>query len=134
MSSKIQDHAPVLPLLSRALHQIRSTPPRIIASPATQPRRAAVALIIRVSPPTNPSTSFTTQPAASTLSEFFNLDWVNAPGAQPEILFLKRDKPDLRTDAGRMSGSGPDSKEAHVAFPGGRTEEGDEGGIEYTGS
>lgn len=71
-----------------------------------------------MSPPTNPSTSFTTQPAASTLSEFFNLDWVNAPGAQPEILFLKRDKPDLRTDAGRMSGSGPDSKEAHVAFPG----------------
>lgn len=85
----------------------------------TEPRRAAVALIIRVSPPQTLSTSpQTPQSTASTLSEFFNLDWVNAPEAQPEILFLKRDKPDANTDSGRMSGSGPDSKDAHVAFPG----------------
>lgn len=32
-----------------------------------------------------------------------------------------------------MSGSGPRTREAHVAFPGGKTEEGDEGGM-YTGS
>ena len=31
-----------------------------------------------------------------------------------------------------MSGSGPNTREAHVAFPGGKTEEGDEGGL-YTG-
>ncbi|KAG2351221.1 hypothetical protein BDR07DRAFT_1502210 [Suillus spraguei] len=42
-------------LLSCALHRIRTTPPRIIASPATQPRRAAVAIIIRVVPPPIPS-------------------------------------------------------------------------------
>ncbi|KAI0080050.1 hypothetical protein K474DRAFT_1689478 [Panus rudis PR-1116 ss-1] len=121
----------IVPLLSRALHQIRSTPPRIIASPATQPRRAAVALIIRVSPPPNlPSTSKNV-PQATSLTEFFQLDWVNAPGARPEILFLRREKPDGNADGGRMSGSGPNTSEAHVAFPGGRTEEGDEGGM-YT--
>ncbi|CAL1696237.1 unnamed protein product [Somion occarium] len=118
----------VIPLLSRALHQIRSTPPRVIASPATQPRRAAVALIIRVSPPPNfPTTS----KHASSLTDFFQLDWVNAPGARPEILFLRRERQESNTDGGRMSGSGPGTREAHVAFPGGRTEEGDEGGM-YT--
>ncbi|KZT06285.1 uncharacterized protein LAESUDRAFT_700637 [Laetiporus sulphureus 93-53] len=130
----------IVPLLSRALHHIRSTPPRVIASPATQPRRAAVALIIRVSPP--PSYTINPQntgsqpgsPAlapASSLTEFFQLDWINALGAQPEILFLRRDRPELSADAGRMSGSGPRTREAHVAFPGGKTEEGDEGGM-YT--
>ncbi|KAI0757344.1 hypothetical protein C8Q80DRAFT_1133148 [Daedaleopsis nitida] len=129
----------IVPLLSRALHRIRSTPPRVIASPATQPRRAAVAIILRVSPP--PSHVLPSQPAtdagspanvpAPSLTEFFQLDWVNAPGARPEILFLRRDKPDAATDGGRMSGSGPTTREAHVAFPGGKTEEGDEGGL-YT--
>ena len=51
----------------------------------------------------------------------------------PEILFLRRDKPDASADSGRMSGSGPRTREAHVAFPGGKTEEGDEGGM-YTGT
>ncbi|KAI0768627.1 hypothetical protein BD413DRAFT_130527 [Trametes elegans] len=128
----------IVPLLSRALHRIRSTPPRIIASPATQPRRAAVAIILRVSPPPNyavpaPQTADGSSPANApppSLSEFFQLDWVNAPGARPEILFLRRDRPD-GNDGGRMSGSGPNTREAHVAFPGGKTEEGDEGGL-YT--
>ncbi|KAI8990590.1 hypothetical protein BD414DRAFT_413673 [Trametes punicea] len=128
----------IVPLLSRALHRIRSTPPRIIASPATQPRRAAVAIIIRVSPPPNavfpaPETTEGGSPAnapAPSLTEFFQLDWVNAPGARPEILFLRRTRPD-GNDGGRMSGSGPNSRETHVAFPGGKTEEGDEGGL-YT--
>ncbi|PSS37097.1 hypothetical protein PHLCEN_2v1063 [Hermanssonia centrifuga] len=130
MSSVVQEHATILPLLSRALNQIRSTPPRIIASPATQPRRAAVALILRVSPPPTyptPSTS-TALPPPATLAEFFQLDWVNAPGARPEILFLRREKPDDGTE--RINGAGA-SSEAHVAFPGGRTEDGDEGGM-YT--
>ncbi|KAM5532774.1 hypothetical protein V8D89_013571 [Ganoderma adspersum] len=129
----------IVPLLSRALHRIRSTPPRIIASPATQPRRAAVAIIIRVTPP--PTYVLPQQPAtdggspanvpAPSLTEFFQLDWVNAPGARPEILFLRRDKPDPASDSGRMSGTGPSTREAHVAFPGGKTEDGDEGGL-YT--
>ncbi|KAH9836508.1 uncharacterized protein C8Q71DRAFT_857742 [Rhodofomes roseus] len=118
----------IIPLLSRALHHIRSTPPRVISSPATQPRRAAVALIIRVVPP--PSYNLPPEPTPG-LTEFFQLDWVNAPGARPEILFLRRDKPDVTADAGRMSGSGPRTREAHVAFPGGKAEEADEGGM-YT--
>ncbi|KAI0651488.1 hypothetical protein C8Q79DRAFT_38338 [Trametes meyenii] len=128
----------IVPLLSRALHRIRSTPPRIIASPATQPRRAAVAIIVRVSPPPNfifppPQAPEGGSPAnvpPPSLSEFFQLEWVNAPGARPEILFLRRDGPD-GNDGGSMSGSGPNTREAHVAFPGGKTEEGDEGGL-YT--
>ncbi|KAK7694267.1 hypothetical protein QCA50_001447 [Cerrena zonata] len=131
--SAAQEHPSAIPLLSRALHQIRSTPPRIISSPATQPRRAAVALIIRVSPPPNfPITSDNTSTPTSSpaLTEFFQQDWVNAPGARPEILFLRRERPD-GSDGGRMSGIGPGSSEAHVAFPGGRTEDGDEGGM-YT--
>ncbi|KAF7792459.1 hypothetical protein EIP86_003497 [Pleurotus ostreatoroseus] len=123
------EHATILPLLSRALTQIRSTPPRVIASPATQPRRAAVALIIRVSPPPSfPIPSSSTNTPTADLAEFFQLDWVNAPGARPEILFLRRDKPDDDTD--RASGASS-LNEAHIAFPGGRTEDGDEGGL-YT--
>ncbi|KAH9853030.1 hypothetical protein C2E23DRAFT_868228 [Lenzites betulinus] len=130
----------IVPLLSLALHRIRSTPPRIIASPATQPRRAAVAIILRVAPPPNHVFPAPPQPSAEggspanvpapSLTEFFQLDWVNAPGARPEILFLRRDRPD-GTEGGRMSGSGPTTRETHVAFPGGKTEEGDEGGL-YT--
>ncbi|PCH33305.1 hypothetical protein WOLCODRAFT_86687 [Wolfiporia cocos MD-104 SS10] len=123
----------IIPLLSRALHHIRSTPPRVIASPATQPRRAAVALIVRVSPPPSylSSQPQSTLASATSLSDFFQLDWVNAPGARPEILFLRRDRPDVSGETGRMSGSGPRTREAHVAFPGGKMEEGDEGGL-YT--
>lgn len=113
----------VVPLLSRALHRIRSTPPRIIASPPTQPRRAAVAIVIRVVPAPSYSAS-TTSTAPPQLSEFFQLDWVNDPNAQPEILFLRRDHP--VNDDGTVP-----PKEAHVAFPGGRTEPDDEGGA-YT--
>ncbi|SJL05852.1 uncharacterized protein ARMOST_09188 [Armillaria ostoyae] len=113
----------VVPLLSRALHRIRSTPPRIIASPPTQPRRAAVAIVIRIVPAPSYSAP-TTSTAPPQLSEFFQLDWVNDPNAQPEILFLRRDHP--VNDDGTVP-----PKEAHVAFPGGRTEPDDEGGA-YT--
>ncbi|KAF8649724.1 hypothetical protein AX16_005496 [Volvariella volvacea WC 439] len=119
----------IVPLLSRALHRIRSTPPRIIASPPTQPRRAAVALIIRVVP----SSTASLQPSSTappTLSEFFELDWVKDPNARPEILFLHREN--ASGDEANMNQTRVrNTNEAHVAFPGGRTEPDDEGGL-YT--
>ncbi|KAJ6574721.1 hypothetical protein B0H19DRAFT_609729 [Mycena capillaripes] len=116
----------VVPLLSKALHRIRTTPPRIIASPPTQPRRAAVSLIIRVVPA--PNAVLPEETSNPTLSDFFELDWVNDPAARPEILFLQRENP-APEDSGmsRMR----NTHEAHVAFPGGRTEADDEGGL-YT--
>jgi 8-oxo-dGTP pyrophosphatase MutT (NUDIX family) len=134
----------IIPLLSRALHRIRSTPPRIIASPATrafilrplqcayakrttpEPRRAAVALIIRVVPG---AIAPPRDAAPPTLAEFFELEWVKDPGARAELLFLRRARP---TGAGGAErGAAERAGEAHVAFPGGRTEDGDEGGL-YT--
>ncbi|KAJ7785916.1 hypothetical protein B0H16DRAFT_1488458 [Mycena metata] len=116
----------IVPLLSRALHRIRTTPPRIIASPPTQPRRAAVSLIIRVVPA--PNAVFPPDDSNSvTLSEFFELDWVNDPAARPEILFLQRETPAPEDSVTRIR----NTHEAHVAFPGGRTEADDEGGL-YT--
>ncbi|KAF8225823.1 hypothetical protein L208DRAFT_1425357 [Tricholoma matsutake] len=112
-------------LLSRALQRIRTTPPRVIASPPTQPRRAAVALIIRVVPsPNAPVPSSPTTPPS--LVEFFELDWVNDPNARPEILFLRRENP-TADDVSLPR----NTQEAHVAFPGGRMEPEDEGGL-YT--
>lgn len=117
----------VVPLLSRALQRIRATPPRIIASPPTQPRRAAVALVIRVvpSPHSPPPPTPTTQP---TLQQFFDLDWVKDPHAKPEILFLQRENPANNGDAPFSQGRVRHTTEAHVAFPGGRMEPDDEGG------
>ncbi|KAM6497992.1 hypothetical protein JOM56_005940 [Amanita muscaria] len=108
--------------------RIRSTPPRIIASPPTQPRRAAVALLIRVAP--SPSTPLPTENNVKTLNDFFDLDWVKDPNARPEILFLHRESPPLDT-ASLSHIKGRESKEAQVAFPGGRAEPDDEGGL-YT--
>ncbi|KAI9511783.1 hypothetical protein F5148DRAFT_974691 [Russula earlei] len=110
-------------LLARALHRIRSTRPRVIASPPTQPRRAAVALIVRVAPPPN----FPLPPKPATppsLTQFFDWEWVKHPSARPEILFVRRQKPE-RADINE------NTRDAHVAFPGGRTEPGDEGSL-YT--
>lgn len=121
----------VISLLAHALTKIRSTPPRIITSPPTQPRRAAVALVIRVTPPKGFPHILPPQTQLS-LQEFFQLDWVNAPGAGAEILFLKRENP--REDTAAIANNRVNkSSEAHVAFPGGRSEEGDEGGC-YTGA
>ncbi|THV06047.1 hypothetical protein K435DRAFT_826127 [Dendrothele bispora CBS 962.96] len=117
----------VIPLLSTALHRIRSTPPRIIASPPTQPRRAAVAILIRVVPSPYVQPPPVTSPP--TLSEFFELDWVKDPNARPEVLFLRRETPLPEEKAESQPRTRRD--EAHVAFPGGRTEADDEGGM-YT--
>ncbi|KAL0577601.1 hypothetical protein V5O48_004399 [Marasmius crinis-equi] len=119
----------VVPLLSRALHRIRATPPRIITSPPTQPRRAAVAILIRVVPSPSSPPSPAVQNGPLSLSDFFQLDWVNAPDACPEVLFLERDAPSPEETS--VTTSKVRRGEAHVAFPGGRTEPDDEGGM-YT--
>jgi hypothetical protein len=80
------------------------------------------------------------------LGQFFESDWVKDAHACPEVLLLRRDGAGVcPSDAvpGHASafmvgftgdGASKDNgkAEAHVAFPGGRTEEGDEGGL-YTG-
>ncbi|KAF9243895.1 hypothetical protein BU15DRAFT_86321 [Melanogaster broomeanus] len=112
----------VVRLLSRALHRIRTTPPRIISSPATQPRRAAVAIVIRVvpSPTTPPVPSDAPLP---TLDQFFELDWVKDPAARPEILFLRRYDGSMSDGASHQLITECCSKDKR-----GRMEEGDEGG------
>lgn len=125
------EHTSVVQLLSRALLSIRTTPPRIIASPATQPRRAAVAIVIRVVPSAAPFPNDTSLP---TLDQFFDLEWVNHPSARPEILFVRRSGFTPDGVPGPAGDSGPkakNSEEVHLAFPGGRTEDEDEGGL-YT--
>ncbi|KAH8835857.1 hypothetical protein DL96DRAFT_1575840 [Flagelloscypha sp. PMI_526] len=107
---------PVVALLSRALHRVRTTPPRSIASPATQPRRAAVALLIRVVP-SKYSRNIEPPAQTPTLSDFFELDWVKDPHAVPEILFLHRHH--------------DESSRCPCCIPGGRQEPDDEGGL-YT--
>ncbi|PVF96388.1 hypothetical protein CPB86DRAFT_787013 [Serendipita vermifera] len=134
--SRMSDSS-LIPYLASAIHSVRTTPPRIIASPPTQPRRAAVALIIRVVPPANypfvegQDNAVPTQ--SISIQDFFELDWVNAPGARPEILYLRRKKGDSQ-GANGSSGiphGNRKSAESHVAFPGGRMEDGDEDGL-YT--
>lgn len=131
----------VVRLLSCALHRIRTTPPRIIASPATQPRRAAVAIIIRVVPPPN-TVPVPVDTPLPTLNQFFELDWVKDPLACPEFLLLRRDGagssdavPGRASAFQNLTGDGTSRSSgkagSHVAFPGGRSEEGDEGGL-YT--
>ncbi|EJD04422.1 uncharacterized protein FOMMEDRAFT_140381 [Fomitiporia mediterranea MF3/22] len=126
----MSDPSSIVAALSRAVHRIRVTPPRIIASPKTQPRRAAVALIIRVVPsPFASQSSLQNVHVPETLSDFFSLDWVNEPGATAEILFLRRDAPQSENSV--VQNTPRNVEDAHLAFPGGRMEEGDEGGL-YT--
>ncbi|ELU41421.1 NUDIX domain-containing protein [Rhizoctonia solani AG-1 IA] len=115
----------VIKQLALALNRIRATPPRIISSPAddtsrTEPRRASVSLIIHVRPPAHLlDRADLLPPTPPTLNDFFRLDWVNHPDSVAELLYIRREGRD---------GKGADS---HVAFPGGRSEEGDEGAL-YT--
>lgn len=95
-----------------------------------EPRRAAVSILIRVVP--SPHAQPATLSAQPTLSEFFELDWVKDPNARAEILFLKRDTP-LPEETAHSQPQAHNHNEAHVAFPGGRTEPDDEGGM-YTGA
>lgn len=106
-------------------------------------------MVLRVIPPS----TYPLPPAGEapletiSLQDFFELDWVNAPGARAEILFLRRRKADPHAHAngngaakGGPKGVGngntlqtkKKSVEDHVAFPGGRMEAEDEDSV-YTG-
>lgn len=54
------------------------------------------------------------------------------PDARAELLFIRRDKSQRHEVRGAGTGSASGGESAHVAFPGGRTEEGDESAL-YTG-
>ena len=109
-----------------------------------EPRRAAVALVLRIVPPANhplpPASDGPPQPIS--IQDFFELDWVNAPGARPELLYLRRKKGESSNHSNGASNGAANGKprvepkktttESHVAFPGGRMEDGDEDGL-YTG-
>ncbi|KAJ1311558.1 hypothetical protein OPQ81_010042 [Rhizoctonia solani] len=118
--SEHQSQSNVIKQLALALNRIRATPPRIISSPPTQPRRASVSLIIHVRPPAHLlARADLLPPTPPTLNDFFRLDWVNHPESIAELLYIRREGRD---------GKGAEN---HVAFPGGRSEEGDEGAL-YT--
>ena len=95
-----------------------------------EPRRAAVALIIRVVPaPNSPLPATLDKPL--TLTQFFESDWVNHPNSRPEILYLHRGDSVVSDASLWQANITNNTNEAHVAFPGGRMEPDDEGGL-YT--
>lgn len=96
-----------------------------------EPRRAAVALLVRVVPA---PTAKLPDPAAPppSLTDFFEQDWVKDPNSCAEILFLHREG-DTADNASTTHTGMRNQREAHVAFPGGRAEPDDEGEL-YTGT
>ena len=120
-------------MLHLALKRIAATPPREILSPATQPRRAAVAIILHIIPPSNyeiPNEADYIMP--STLDELFAMDWVKQPGCTAEMLYIRRrSTSDPKTSTASTSSSV--SNQQHVAFPGGRMDSADES-ERYTGA
>ncbi|KAG8952980.1 hypothetical protein FRC04_003432 [Tulasnella sp. 424] len=111
-------------LLQHALTRLQSTPPRLILSPATQPRRGAVAIIIHIIPP--PGYSLPPQEqyeCPTTLQDLFDQDWVNQPGCVAEVVYIQRE---TNPDASSYNPSSASVSGKHVAFPGGRREADDE--------
>ncbi|WRT63637.1 uncharacterized protein IL334_000560 [Kwoniella shivajii] len=127
------------------LQDLRLSVPRVIQSPPTQPRRASVALIIRLRPA--PELVFEgNEPegyigrvisksdfgVGYTLDDFFKLPWVNHANTVPEILFIRR-APHTSSSSSSSSSSStsPTSVShgrwsSHIAFPGGRHEPDDQ--------
>ncbi|KAL4400253.1 coenzyme A diphosphatase [Malassezia pachydermatis] len=129
--------------LQHGLIRLATISPRVLASPPTQPRRASVALILRIRPAAEDEAwlrakwrqgeaseedahlfpSMSQQDANGTMTtearlrQFFALPWVQR--GTPEVLFIKR--------AVREG----DNWSSHVAFPGGRRDPEDESGV-YT--
>lgn len=96
-----------------------------------------MAIVIRIVP-SQITPPLPTDAPIPTLTQFFELDWVRDPAACTEVLFLHRDggssSDSLKTSlSGEGSTHHSSRAETHLAFPGGRMEEGDEGGL-YTGA
>ncbi|KAG9302231.1 hypothetical protein G9A89_008721 [Geosiphon pyriformis] len=96
-----------------ALSNLSKIPPTKIKSPASQPRRASVSIIIRIRPNlTTTSADDSIQaineedPLIIDLDQFWDLNWVNQ--GKPEIFYIKR----ALRDGDRWSGQ--------MAFPGGK--------------
>ena len=123
-----------LPFLLRRLprHFLIRSYAHFLALSQIEPRRAAVSLILRIRPPEGYPVTADYDPPP--LAEFFQQDWVRHPRARAELLFIRREKQKLREREVRGAGTSGaySSAPAHVAFPGGRTEESDEGAL-YTG-
>lgn len=104
----------LIPYLHKALGELQAHPYPEVASPSDVPRRASVALILRIRPhyshwphdaaPTLEESQFVS--TADRLDAFFAQEWVKH--GDPEILFIKR--------AARQG----DKWTGHIAFPGGR--------------
>ncbi|WVQ80395.1 hypothetical protein IAT38_002500 [Cryptococcus sp. DSM 104549] len=113
------------------LHDLRTSPARVIQSPPTQPRRASVALILRLRPAEDlvfeghepegyegeviPENEFG---LGYQLDDFLRLPWVNHPHTIPELLFIRRANPPQTTPAPHAHHRWA----SHIAFPGGRQE------------
>lgn len=157
---QVQCSQPDIPTPAESIHalltSLRLTPPRLIQSPPTQPRRASVALIIRMKP--SPELAFQGRVPEGwtgevipeedfgigyTIEDFFALRkslprlpirrsapdasaWVNHPGTVPELLFIRRSP-----SHSPNSNSGAHRWSSHIAFPGGRHEATDESAL-YT--
>jgi 8-oxo-dGTP pyrophosphatase MutT (NUDIX family) len=103
----------LIPHLHRLLIDLVSFPYPTTESPPGVPRRASVALIIRIQPHSKHyppkewgSTQDSTLAATERLDTFFSQDWVKY--GDPEILFIKRAQNKL------------DKWSGNIAFPGGR--------------
>ncbi|WWC58054.1 uncharacterized protein I303_100589 [Kwoniella dejecticola CBS 10117] len=129
--------------LQALLQDLRLSVPRVIQSPPTQPRRASVALIIRLKPapelafeghePEGYSGEIIKQSdfgLGYTLDDFFRLPWVNHPNTTPEILFIRRAPHQSSSSSSEASSSAGSSSlsrwSSHIAFPGGRHEPDDQ--------
>ncbi|RXK39122.1 hypothetical protein M231_03627 [Tremella mesenterica] len=133
--SDIAPATPIMPpaeILSQLFASLRTTPPRLIQSPPTQPRRASVALIIRMRPAEGlvfegrEPEGYTGQVIETAdfgiglgLDDFLRVPWVNHPLTVPELLFIRRAKSSVPNGQHNRWSS-------HIAFPGGRQEPEDE--------
>ena len=107
----------LIPHLHRLLTDLTLYPYKTTESPPGVPRRASVALIIRIQPHHKhypgswDSTNDSTLAESERLDAFFAQDWVKH--GDPEILFIKR----AQNKRDKWSGN--------IAFPGGRRDPGD---------
>lgn len=109
----------LIPYIYQLLLDLHSHPYPTVESPPNVPKRASVALIIRIQPHSSHWPSYSDLPEDSQflsvedrLNAFFSLEWVKH--GDPEILFIKR------------AANKNDRWTGHIAFPGGRRDPGDQ--------